>query len=79
MTKQLRRMEINIETHKITKIRSTNRLNTIYCIICQKSVTTFSIDQIESISQLMETKDFHLIQTIKGSLICGNSLETNNK
>jgi hypothetical protein len=77
MTKQLRRTEINIETHKITKIRSTNRLNTIYCVICQKSVATFSIDQLESISQLMKTKDVHLIQTIKGSLICGNSLENN--
>jgi hypothetical protein len=77
MTKQLRRMEINIETHKITTIRSSGRWNPIYCTICQKSVVAFSFDQIETISQLMETKDVHLIQTIKGSLICGNSLENN--
>jgi hypothetical protein len=77
MTKQIQRTEINIETHKITTIRSTSRLNPVYCVICQKSVATFSIDQLESISQLVETKDFHLIQTINGSLICGNSLEIN--
>jgi hypothetical protein len=77
MTKQIRRTEINIETHKITTIRSHSRLNPIYCLICRKPVATFSFEQLEAISQLLETKDFHLIQTIKGSLICGNSLEIN--
>ncbi len=70
-------MEINIETHKITTIRSSGRFNQVYCRICEKSVTTFSFEQLETISQLMETTDFHLIQTIKGSLVCGNSLENN--
>ncbi len=78
MTKQIRRREISIEKHKITTIRSPGRLNPIYCRICEKSVTTFSLVQLEVISQQVETNGFHLIQTNKGSLVCGNSLELNN-
>jgi hypothetical protein len=77
MTKQIRRTEINIETHKITIIRSLGRSNPIYCRVCEKSVTTFSIEQLQIISQQIETNGFHLIQTNKGSLVCGNSLELN--
>ena len=75
MTKQLRRMEINIETHKITTIRSSGRLNQFYCRICEKPVITFSLEQLEVISQQVETNGFHLIQTNNGSIVCGNSLE----
>ena len=77
MMKQIRRMEINIETHKITTIRASGKLDPIYCRICEKSVATFSLEQLEIISKQMETRGFHLIQTNKASLVCGNSLEMN--
>ena len=78
MNKQIRRTEIKIETHKITTIRSHSRLNPIYCQICNREVAAFSFQQLEAISELMETADFHLIQTINGSLVCGNSLDNQN-
>lgn len=77
MMKQIRRTEINIETRKITTIRATGRLNPIYCRICEKPVATFSLEQLEIISQQMETRGFHLIQINKVALVCGNSLEIN--
>jgi hypothetical protein len=70
-------MEIDIETHKITIIRSLGKSNPIYCRVCEKSVTAFSLEQLQVISQQVETNSFHLIQTNKGSLVCGNSLEIN--
>ena len=74
MTKKIRRTEINIETRKLTVIRSRGKLQ-VYCPRCQKTVTAFSFVELAEILQMTETGDFHQVQTHDGSFICGNSLE----
>jgi len=75
MTKIIRRTEINIETRKLTIIRLPGKSNQVYCQRCQKSVAAFSFEQLATISQTVETGDFHQVETVHGLLVCGNSLE----
>ena len=75
MIKKIRRTEINIETRKITIIRSRGKFDQVYCQRCQKSVTAFSFEQIAAISQTVATENIHQVETARGLQVCGNFLE----
>jgi hypothetical protein len=86
--KNKRQLEITIETHSVTIIRTKGKIPSEHCEHCLKTVTAFTPEQVAGFFQLsiteiyqrVATKQFHL--TNEGrclAMICGNSLESNEK
>jgi hypothetical protein len=82
--KTKRSMEITVETHAVTVIRINRRQTvTIFCDICRKPISHFSVFHAAAAMKLSETAVFrlaergrvHSMENSTGSLfICGNSL-----
>lgn len=79
-----RRMEIMIETHKVTVVRISENSSPVHCEICRKSVAVLTVSQVAElvglsmveISQRLETGDLHSVrENRETALICGKSLE----
>lgn len=79
-----RRLEIMIETHKVTIVRISENSLPVHCEICRKSVAALTVNQvaelvglsIAEISNSLETGDLHSIrENRETALICGKSLE----
>lgn len=68
MTKKIRRTEINIETRKLTIIRSHGKSNPVYCRRCQKPVTAFSPVKINKMKQFSSVE---LIEITHGGKAVG--------
>ncbi len=86
--KNKRQLEITIETHRITIIRTKGKIPSIYCEYCLETVTAFTPEQVAGFLQLsiteiyqrVATKQIHLTKEGRGvALICGNSLDSNKK
>lgn len=86
--KNKRQLEITIETHSITIIRTKGKIPPAHCENCLKTVTAFTPEQVAGFFQLsiteiyqrVATKQFHLTNEGRGlAMICGNSLESNEK
>jgi hypothetical protein len=82
-----RRIQILHETHNITVIRVNGKQQALFCERCQRTVSTFSIEQtgaslqvgLEEICRLIGADRFHLVNTARSlALVCGNSLENEN-
>ncbi|HEV8593832.1 MAG TPA: hypothetical protein VGQ55_17140 [Pyrinomonadaceae bacterium] len=82
--KTKRSMEITVETRAVTVIRINRRQTvTIFCDICRKPISHFSVFHAAAAMRLSETAIFrlaengqvHSTENAAGSLlICGNSL-----
>jgi hypothetical protein len=84
--KNKRQLEITIETHSITIIRTKGKIPSMYCEHCLETVSAFTPEQvagffqvsITEIYQRVATKQIHLTNEGRGvALVCGNSLESN--
>lgn len=84
--KNKKQLEITIETHSITIIRTKGKIPSTHCEQCLETVTAFTPEQVAGFLQLSTTeifqrvltKQFHLTNHRRGvALICGNSLERN--
>ena len=70
-----RKVEILIETHDMTTIRTRHRSSSAYCKQCDMHVATFTTAQMQSWLTSLENGDAHLIESGNGPLVCANSLE----
>jgi len=78
------RLEITIETHNVTIIRTGGKSLSVFCHRCQSNQTVFAPAQVasffrltvEEVCSLVETDEFHAIDFGRdAALICAGSLK----
>ena len=65
MTNITRRIEIQIETHDVTILRTRGHKFSVYCERCKQDVSTFTPEQISTWLRLIEAGDVSSMERIK--------------
>ncbi|MGB4988349.1 MAG: hypothetical protein WBO10_03860 [Pyrinomonadaceae bacterium] len=72
MTTQKLQVEMKVDTHDVTIIRTHPHQFSVFCKGCQKDVSIFTLEQISAWLKLIKSGQGNLIEEGHGSVICGN-------